>query len=692
MEISHLKAPIAARKEKPMLHHGDLRSDSYYWLKERDSNPEVVAYLEEENAYTRAVLGSNKVLEDQIYAEILARIPGEDSSVPFLCQGMYFQIRFSEGQQYPALYSSQSEDFSEEKLLIDQNLLAAGQAYYRLQSYSPSPDHRFLAYAEDKVSRRLFDLKILDTTTGLTLKEILPNTSGECVWSADASYLYYVRKDPETLRECSVWRHKPGTGSEVDDEVFYESDETFHISIAASRSEKFLFIRSSQTTKDEVWYLPLAGSKEAPRCFFPRTENIEYQLDHLEDRFYLLTNQQAENFCLMGCPEDFTDPANWELLIPHDEEVLLEQFLHFPGCLAVAQRYHGISQIRIIPAEGDGQHLIAFPEEACVASLGLNETYDLPYIRIVYQSLCSPPTVFDYYWETRELRLRKQQKVVGTFQSENYKSQRFFIPSVDGKEIPVSLVYHKKCTPPGNHPLLIYGYGSYGISMEPTFSQARLSLLDRGFIFAIAHIRGGQEMGRKWYNEGKLLHKRNTFSDFLACTEWFQMWGWTSPEKCFAMGGSAGGLLMGAIANMAPQLYRGIVAAVPFVDVVTTMLDESIPLTTFEYDEWGNPNDPIFYHYMKSYSPIDNVKAQAYPAMLVTTGLHDSQVQYWEPAKWVAKLRATQTGIQPLLLHTNMETGHSGATGRFTQYRETAMEYAFFLSLCPEGAISSIET
>lgn len=681
MKISHLVPPIAPIKPTVLMTHGDQRIDHYFWLNDRE-NKEVIDYLEAENAYTKKALAPNEALQSEIYEEIIGRIQKNDSSVPFFLNDYYYQIRYAEDLQYPFLYRSKSEDFNDEFLILNQNKLAEGHSYYQLSSFNPSNCNQYLVYSEDTVSRRLFELKLLHIESNELQPEVIKNTNGECVWSTDNSYFFYVKKDTETLRDYCVCRHKIGTAEAEDIEIFVETDETFYLSISKSRSEKFLIIHSSQTISNEDLYLPLDRPLDEVKVFTKRIENLEYQIDHFNNTFYILTNYQAENFCLMSCPEGQTNFQNWEIEIPTNPDILLEQFLHFDDCLIIAQRQNGLTQLKIISAvETHESHVIEFPENAYLATIGINPTHYFPFIRIQYQSMSTPSTVYDYYWKDKKLIFRKQQTIVGAFKSDNYYSERIFIPGKDGTLIPISYVYRKDLGVPNNHNLLLYAYGSYGISLDPYFSSARLSLLDRGFIYAIAHIRGGEELGRNWYNSGKLLNKKNTFNDFISCAEWLISNGYTSPEKCFAMGGSAGGLLMGAILNMAPNLWRGVIAAVPFVDVVTTMLDDTIPLTTFEYDEWGNPNDPVYYHYMKSYSPVDNVRKMDYPAILVTTGLHDSQVQYWEPAKWVAKLRVHKTDNNLLLLHTNMETGHSGATGRFEQHRETAMEYAFLISL-----------
>jgi oligopeptidase B len=680
MKIDHLIPPVATVKPTILLTHGDQRIDSYYWLNNRDDK-EVIDYLETENEYTRNILAPFEPLENKMYEEIISRIQKNDSSVPFFLNDYYYQIRYAESLQYPSIFRSKTEDFKEEVLLIDENILAEGFAYYQLSSFNPSNCNHFLVYSEDTVSRRLYDLKLLDIDKGELKSDLIKHTNGECIWSADNLYFFYVKKDVETLRDYCVCRHKIGTSESEDVEIYTERDETFYISISKSRSNKFLIIHSSQTISNEDLYLNLDTPLESPKVFTKRQLNIEYQIDHFDGKFYILTNYEAENFCLMSCEEDHTSKDNWTMVIPADKHILLEQCLHFIDCLVVAQRQNGLTQIKIIPRNEEDSHLLEFHENAYLASIGMNPDYHLPYVRIQYQSMSTPSTVYDYDWKEKKLTFKKQQTIVGDFKSENYHSERIFVPGKDGTLIPMSMVYKKDLGVPANHPLLLYAYGSYGISLDPYFSSARLSLLDRGFIYVIAHIRGGEELGRHWYNSGKLLNKKNTFFDFISCAEWLINNNYTSADKCFAMGGSAGGLLMGAVLNMAPQLWKGVIAAVPFVDVVTTMLDDTIPLTTFEYDEWGNPSDPVYYHYMKSYSPVDNVRKMEYPAILVTTGLHDSQVQYWEPAKWVAKLRAYKTDQHVLLLRTNMDTGHSGATGRFAQHKETAMEYTFLISL-----------
>jgi oligopeptidase B len=679
MKANQLVPPVAKVKPKILLTHGDQRTDPYFWLNQREDK-EVIDYLEAENEYTKNVLSPYDTLQDEIYEEIVGRIQQNDSSVPFFLNDYFYQIRYAASLQYPFLYRSKTEDFQEETLLLDENKLAEGSAYFQLSSFIPSNCNQYLVYSEDTISRRLYDLKLLDISSGELKPDRIRNTNGECVWSSDNQYFFYVKKDVETLRDYCVCRHKIGTPESEDVEIYTERDETFYISISKSRSNQFLLIHSSQTLSNEDLYLSLDTPLGSPQIFSKRQINIEYQVDHFANKFYILTNYKAENFCLMTCDEDNTSIEFWKIAIPADSRILLEQCVHFNDCMVIAQRQNGLTQIKIISRAQGESHLLEFPENAYMASIGINPDAQIPFVRIQYQSMSTPSTVYDYHWKEKKLNFRKQQTIVGDFTSDNYHTERIFVSGKDGTLIPMSMVYKKNLEVPANHPLLLYGYGSYGISLDPYFSSARLSLLDRGFIYVIAHIRGGEELGRHWYTSGKLLNKKNTFYDFISCAEWLISNHYTSPEKCFAMGGSAGGLLMGAILNMAPQLWRGVIAAVPFVDVVTTMLDDTIPLTTFEYDEWGNPNDPVYYHYMKSYSPIDNVKKMEYPAILVTTGLHDSQVQYWEPAKWVAKLRTNKTDRNVLLLRTNMDTGHSGATGRFSQHKETAMEYTFLIS------------
>lgn len=641
-----------------------------------------MAYLEAENAYTKAQMAPTEPLQEQLYQEILGRIKQEDQSVPYFYHGYYYLVRYQEGDEYPIYARKAGSLEAPEEIMLHGPTMAKGQGYYSIGGRSIAPNNRYLAYGEDTVSRRIYTIRIKDLVTGELLSDVLINTTGNAVWSADNAYLFYTLKDPQTLRGYKIMRHRLGSPSEEDVLVFHETDETFDAFIGKTKSEKYLVIGSRQTVSHEYHLLEADNPLGDFRVFQPRERNLEHSIDHFADRFYIRTNWAARNFRLMSTPENATTKEHWTEVIPHREDVLLEDMDLFAQHLVLTERREGITQLRVIRWSG-GEHYIAFPETVYLAYVGVNLQFDTPLLRLGYQSLTTPNSTFDYHLDERSFTLLKQEAVLGDFSPDQYQSERLYVTARDGAHVPVSLVYRKGFERQGQHPLLLYGYGSYGYSMDPFFSAARLSLLDRGFGYAIAHIRGGEEMGRYWYEEGKLLQKKNTFYDFIDCAQFLLQEKYTQADRLFAMGGSAGGLLIGAVINLAPELWRGVIASVPFVDVVTTMLDDTIPLTTFEYDEWGNPNDPDYYHYMKSYSPYDNVEAKAYPAMLVTTGLHDSQVQYWEPAKWVAKLRRLKTDANPLFLYTNLEAGHGGASGRFQRIKETALEFAFLLSLAP---------
>lgn len=679
MSSQKLTPPVATKKPKSLILHGDQRIDEYYWLRDRD-NPEVIAYLEAENEYTKAQMAHTASFQEELFQEIKGRIKEDDDSVPYKDNGYFYLTRYVQGGEYPIYLRKKGSLDADDEVMLNVNDLAAGHDYFQVGARSVSMDNRWIAYGVDNVSRRLYTIHLKNLDTGKAGAETIPNTSGKAIWANDNQHFFYVRKDPQTLRSYQVMRHRLGTSPDDDSLVFTETDDTYNVGIFKTKSDKWLVIGSFQTVSQEFRILDADDPTGEWRVFQPRERNLEYDIAHFKDTFYVRTNWKAENFRLMKTPEAATGKENWEEVIPHRTDVLLEDMDIFQDYLVLSERQAGITQIRILPGEGE-EHYISFPEKAFVAFTSINREYDTRQLRISYQSMTTPPTVFDYDMDGRTFNQLKQQEILGGFSSDDYQSERLMAPAPDGEQVPISLVYHRTTLLDGNAPLLLYGYGSYGNSMEPYFSPARLSLLNRGFVFAIAHIRGGEEMGRRWYDNGKLLHKKNTFTDFIACGEHLIHTGHASAKGLYAMGGSAGGLLMGAVINMRPDLWAGIVAAVPFVDVVTTMLDDSIPLTTFEYDEWGNPNDPTYYHYMKSYSPYDNVEAKAYPPMLVTTGLHDSQVQYWEPAKWVARLRDRKTDDRVLLLHTNMKTGHSGASGRFERYKEIALEYAFLLDL-----------
>ncbi|MEM1328514.1 MAG: S9 family peptidase [Bacteroidota bacterium] len=674
-----IKIPNPKKVPHELTAHGETRIDPYYWMREKEDK-EVIAYLNSENDYTKAKTAHLENLQEQLFEEIKGRIKEEDISVPYFYNEYYYLTRYEKGGEYPIHSRKKGSLEAAEEILLNVNELAKDHDYYNIAGQAISPNNRYLAYGEDTLSRRIYNIRIKDLETGELLDEVLENTTGSAVWANDNQTIFYTAKDPETLRSFKVFRHTLGTPVTEDVEVWHEEDNTFLCYAYKSKSEQYIIIGSYQTISQEYRVLNADEPNGSFRIIQPRERNLEYGVAHHGDHFYILTNWEAQNFRLMRTPENATDKSNWEELIPHRSEVLLQSIDIFNDYLVLSERHQGITQLRIRPWEGE-EHYVAFEEEAFVAQTTTNVEFDTDILRFAYTSMTTPLSTFDYNMKTRERELLKQQVVIGDFSPDDYQSERLYATARDGERIPISLVYKKGFKKDRQQPLLLYAYGSYGHSMEPFFSSARLSLLDRGFAYAIAHIRGGEEMGRAWYENGKLLKKKNTFHDFIDCGEHLVQNNYTNPEQLYAMGGSAGGLLMGAIINMRPDLWKGIVAAVPFVDVVTTMLDESIPLTTFEYDEWGNPNNKEYYDYMLSYSPYDNIEDRDYPAMLITTGFHDSQVQYWEPAKWVAKLRDHNTGQEPILFHINMDAGHGGQSGRFRRFKETALEYAFFLDL-----------
>jgi oligopeptidase B len=674
-------APAAPRRPHAIETHGDIRNDHYYWLNDRQ-DPAVIDYLQAENDYLDAMTAHTADFKDKLFHEMVARIKQEDQSVPYFMNDYHYRTAYQSGKEYPLYYRKKDDPTAVEELLLDVNALADGHTYYAVAGLSVSPDNQWLAFGEDTISRRIYTLRFKNIHTGDWLSEQIPGTAGNIVWAADSRCVFYTIRDEQTLRACRIMRHVIGTPHTDDVEIYHEADETFSTFVTKSTSKKYIIIGSSATVSDEYRVLEADTPFGEFRIIQARERLLEYNVDHIGTHFYIRTNHEATNFRLMHTPENTTGKYDWTELIPHRTDVLLEGVTLFEDFLILAERIHGIVHIRVKSRLDDStDYYINFGEDSYVAMPGNNPEPSASFVRLGYTSMTTPATTFDYHFNEKKLELRKQEAVLGDFNRENYVSERLYATARDGARIPISLVYRKGFVKNGEAPLLLYAYGSYGYSMDPYFSSVRLSLLDRGFAYAIAHIRGGEEMGRHWYDQGRLLHKMNTFTDFIDCAEYLLQEKYTTTQQLFAMGGSAGGLLMGAVINQRPDLWKGVVAAVPFVDVVTTMLDDTIPLTTFEYDEWGNPNDPVYYHYMKAYSPYDNVKAMDYPAMLVTTGLHDSQVQYWEPAKWVAKLRELKTDDHPLFLWTNMATGHGGASGRFERYRETAMEYAFLLDL-----------
>ena len=678
-----MKQPKAKKIPKELKIHGDTRIDNYYWLNDREDK-EVIKYLKAENAYKKKVLKPTEKFQKKLFKEIVGRIKQTDMSVPYKKDGYYYYTRYEEGKEYPIHARKKKNLEAKEQIMLNVNDMAKDHKYYAVGGLSISTNNNILAFGEDTVSRRIYTIRFKNLKTGKYLKDKITNTTGSTVWANDNKTVFYTRKD-ESLRPYKIFKHKIGTPESEDVEIYHEKDETFRTGIGKSKSKKFLIIVAAMTVSTEYRILEADNPDGKFRLFQKRERDLEYSIAHYDKHFYVHTNLDAKNFRLMKTSEKRTGKKNWKEVIPHRKDVLLEGMSIFNDYLVLEERIRGISQLRIKPWKGKGEHYIDFGQEAFMAYTSTNLDFDTDILRIGFTSMTTPNSVFDYDMKTKEMKLLKQSEIVGGYDESLYQSERLFVKARDGVEVPISLVYKKGFKRNGKSPLLLYAYGSYGHSMDPYFSSVRLSLLDRGFVYAIAHIRGGEEMGRHWYEDGKMLKKKNTFNDFIDCADYLLAQNYTRKKRLFAMGGSAGGLLMGAVMNMRPELWRGVVAAVPFVDVVTTMLDESIPLTTGEFDEWGNPKKKKYYNYIKSYSPYDNVEKKAYPNTLVTTGLHDSQVQYWEPAKWVAKLRDMKTNKSKLLLHCNMETGHGGASGRFKRFKETAMEYAFLLDLVGIG-------
>jgi oligopeptidase B len=675
---SEVRPPVAKVVPHRLEAHGHVRVDEYYWLKDRD-DPEVIAYLEAENAYTDAVMAPLKAFEDRLFDEIVGRIQPTDLSVPYRVDDYFYYARFEEGKEYPIHCRRRGSLEADEEVMVDVNAVAAGQSYCAVHGLTVSDGQNVLAYAVDTVGRRFYTVRFRDLATGPDLVDAIPDVTPMVAWTADNRTVFYVRQDPDTLREYQVYRHVLGTDVAEDALVFEESDEEYSCYLWRSKSKRFVFVHTAKTLCSEVRALEADQPAGTFRIIQPRAAGHEYHVEHFGDHFYIRTNDGAPNFRLMRAPVERSSREHWEELLAHRDDVLIEAIEVFRDFLVLLERRDGLVHLRVRPWDGGPEHYVDFGEPAYFAMPVNNRQFDTGVLRYVYTSMTTPNSTYDYDMVTRDRVLLKREPVLGDFDPVNYRTERTHAVAADGERVPISLVYRIDRRRPGENPLLLYGYGSYGFSMDAGFSSPRLSLLDRGFVFAIAHIRGGQELGRRWYDAGRLLAKRNTFTDFIACAEHLVAAGYADPAKLFALGGSAGGLLMGAIVNLQPDLWKGVVAMVPFVDVVTTMLDDAIPLTTGEYDEWGNPHEKAFYDYMLSYSPYDHVEAKDYPALLVTTGLHESQVQYWEPAKWVARLRATKTDDHPVLLRTNMDAGHGGKSGRFRMHRETALVYAFLL-------------
>jgi oligopeptidase B len=681
--MSHtLSAPVAKKLPKKLKKHNEIRIDDYYWLNDRE-NPEVIDYLNQENSYYDAMTAHTKDFQKQLFEEMKGRIKEDDQSVPYLYNGYYYITRYEKGQNYPIYSRKKGSLDAPEEILFNCNELAKGHTFFQLGGLSVSPDNRFASFGVDTVGRRIYTIKIKNLETNEILSDVIENATGGSVWANDNHTLFYTRQDKVTLRANQIFKHKIQTSADHDVLVFEEKDETFNVSVGKEKSRKYIVIGSESTMTTEYRILNSETPDAEFKVFQPRVRGLEYSISHFGDSFYILTNKdKATNFKLMKTPENATEKKHWKEVIAHREDVLIEDIEIFSNYLVVEERSNGLNHIRIMPWSGEGEYYLPFGSETYNAYTTTNVDFDTDILRYSYQSMATPSSVIDFNMKTKEKEIKKEQAVLGgQFDKNNYVEERVWATAKDGIKVPISLVYRKNLKKDGTNPLLQYAYGSYGVTMEPYFSTTRLSLLDRGFIYAIAHIRGGEDLGRQWYEDGKLLKKKNTFTDFIDCSQFLIQEKYTSPAHLYAEGGSAGGLLMGAVVNMAPELYHGVIAQVPFVDVVTTMLDDSIPLTTGEYDEWGNPNKKDYYDYMLSYSPYDNVKDQSYPNMFVSTGLHDSQVQYWEPAKWVAKLRTHKKGNTVLYLHTNMDAGHGGASGRFEAIKELAKEFAFLLDL-----------
>ena len=677
-----MNAPKAKKIEKILEIHGDQRIDNYFWMNERE-NPEVTQYLEEENAYCDFVMKDTENFQQELFDEMKSRYKEDDQSLPYFFNEYWYIVRFEIGKEYPIFSRKFQTLEQEEEILLDVNILAEGQKFFEVGSVAVSPNNKLMTFSTDNMGRRIYNIQFKNLETGEILQDQIANTTGKAVWANDNEHIFYIRKD-KNLRAFQVFMHQLGTDSSQDVLVFHEKDDTFDVNIFKSKSLEYIFISSSSTISDEQRFIPADDVLAEWKIVQPRMDDLEYSVEHFEDEFYIITNADiATNFKIVKTKVATPEMKNWEDVIPHRKDVLLEGFEIFRNYLVLEERKEGLLQIKIIDNQTNTSHYLPFSDPTYTAYIGLNLEFDTEKLRYGYTSLTKPNSTFEYNMKEKTTELLKQQEVLGgKFLPENYVSERIWAPSRDGKsKVPISLVYHKDTKKSVETPLLLYGYGSYGHTVDASFSNVRLSILDRGFIYAIAHIRGGEYLGREWYEDGKMLKKKNTFFDFIDAAKFLVEQNYTSSKHLYAMGGSAGGLLVGAVINYEPNLFNGVVAQVPFVDVVTTMLDEEIPLTTGEFDEWGNPKKKKYYEYMKSYSPYDNVEAKNYPNILITTGLHDSQVQYWEPAKWTAKLRELKTDQNILVFKTDMSSGHGGASGRFESLKEDALEYAFLMKL-----------
>lgn len=677
--------PIAEKKAYNRTIHGDTVLDNYYWMidffKKGPDSTKVVDYLEAENTYLDTMMSGTKQFQANLFTEMKSRIKEKDESVPYFKNGYYYYTRTEDGKQYYKYCRKKGTLTAPEEILLDVDEMAKGKAYYSVSGYEVSDDNTLLAYGVDEVSRRQYTIHVKNLETGEILKDAVTNTSSDPTWAKDNKTLFYTSKNPITLLSEKIKRHVLGSAETQDVTVYEEKDKSNYIGVGKFKNGNYIAIYSQATLSSEIRLIDAATPLAAFKVFQPRMKDVLYDIVALADKFLIRTNWNAKNFRLMECPLDNTGSAQWKEVIPHREDVLIQGIEEFKSYIVINERKDGLVKMRVRNLTDNAEHYIDFGEAAYAANFNINPEYNSTNFRYSYTSLITPASIFDYDLSSKEKTLKKQQQVLGGYDPKEYVTERLSATAKDGTKIPISLVYKKGFEKNGNAPLLLYAYGSYGASTDASFNSSRLSLLNRGFVFAIAHIRGGQDLGRQWYLDGKLLKKKNTFTDFIDCGEFLVKEKYTGKEHLYAQGGSAGGLLMGAIANMAPGLWHGIIAQVPFVDVVNTMLDESIPLTTNEFDEWGNPTNKESYDYMKSYSPYENVEKKNYPNILVTTGLHDSQVQYFEPAKWVAKLREMKTDKNILLLHTNMEFGHGGASGRFDYLKDVALNYAFLFAL-----------
>ena len=670
------KIPVSFKK------FNDIRIDDYYWLKERE-NPEVIDYLERENDYYEKMTSHTLDLQNKLFKEIKDKIKEDDESVPYFLNGYWYKTKYKEGLDYPVYTRFKDSLNNKEEILFDCNELAKKHDYFNLSNFQISPDNKIVAFSTDVVSRRLYSVQFKNLETGKVYSDKIINSSGSFAWANDNSTLFYTSRDVNTLRNDKIFKHVLNTDYENDELVYFEKDETFYTNVSKSKSKKFIIISSFSTLTSEFQFLPADNINESFKLFNKRKRGVEYSINHYDDHFYIITNKdKAYNYKLMKTKISETSSENWTDVVEHRKNVLIEGIDIFKDHLVVSERVDGLNRINIKKWDDSENYFLNFDNETFSSNTTTNLDFNSKKLKYAYNSLNEPYSVIEFDMITKEKTILKQHKVLDkNFSKDNYVTERIWADSQDGNQIPISLIYKKGIKRDGSNPLLIYGYGSYGNTIDPSFSISRLSLLDRGFIYAISHVRGSEYLGRDWYENGKLLNKKNSFNDFVDSTKFLISEGYTSAEHCYAYGGSAGGLLMGAVINMAPELYNGVIAAVPFVDVITTMLDETIPLTTSEYDEWGNPNQKEYYEYMMSYSPYDNVSKLKYPNLLVTTGLHDSQVQYWEPAKWVAKLRDYKQDQNYLFLNTNMETGHGGSSGRFEAIKDLAKEYAFLFDL-----------